>query len=140
MQCLPNFAGNIKPKIVMNQLTKYLTTLLLIPLSCLTLAADDNGGNNNTVEIPIKEPAPQRPPRVPSRVCIECSYGVGYVEFTLPVECEYMEVTLEQNGVQVYYGVVTPEEPGAEIPVLSGECTVTCHTDGNQTYSGVLLF
>ena len=54
MKCLPNFAENIKPKIVVNHLTKYLTTLLLIPLSCLTLAADDNGGNNNTVVIPIK--------------------------------------------------------------------------------------
>ena len=79
MKCLPNFAGNIKPKIVVNHLIKYLTTLLLIPFSCLTLAADDSGGNNNTVVIPIKESAPQRPPRVPSRVYIECSYGVGYV-------------------------------------------------------------
>lgn len=109
------------------------------------IAVGDENNNSestqsSTATLEKRKPDVPKGPRVPSRVYIECSYGVGYVEFTLPVECEYMEVTLEQNGVQVYYGVVTPEEPCAEIPVLSGECTVTCHTDGNQTYSGVLFF
>ncbi|MGM9799606.1 MAG: hypothetical protein ACI30M_02835 [Muribaculaceae bacterium] len=109
------------------------------------IAVGDENNNSestqsSTTTLEKRKPDVPNGPRVPSRVYIECSYGVGYVEFTFPVECEYMEVTLEQNGVQVYYGVVTPEEPCAEIPLLSGECTVTCHTDGNQTYSGVLFF
>lgn len=126
----------------MNRKIKFLFTLLVLVLASFRVVADDSGnassGNNTILEKHDKNS--NNGPRIPSRVYIECSYGVGYVEFTFPVECEYMEVTLEQNGVQVYYGVVTPDEPCAEIPVLSGECTVTCHTDGNQTYSGVLFF
>ena len=51
-----------------------------------------------------------------------------------------MEVTLTQNGVSAFFGIVTIDEPYIETPQLTGEYIINCKTDGNQYYQGILYF
>ncbi len=81
----------------------------------------------------------QQRPSMPSRQHISCTYSRGHIE--LDFNCsEYLDVIISENEIPVWSGTVTQDEPSADIPVLYGEHTITCITDGGHIFTGYLVF
>lgn len=81
----------------------------------------------------------QQRPSMPSRQRISCTYSRGHIE--LDFNCsEYLDVIISENEIPVWSGTVTQDEPSADIPVLYGEHTITCITDGGHIFTGYLVF
>lgn len=78
-------------------------------------------------------------PESPSRQLITCMYTQGYLEFSFNYS-EYLDVTISKDEIPVWSGIVTQDEPSANIPILYGAYTITCITDIGQVYLGVLDF
>lgn len=78
-------------------------------------------------------------PEMPSRERIICTYVQGHIEFDFN-NSEYLDVTISKDDIPVWYGTITQDEPSADIPVLYGEHTITCITDGGQIFTGYLNF
>lgn len=83
--------------------------------------------------------APNRP-KAPARYHVGCTYSIGYMEFSFPPYVSSMRVEISEGGVAIWEGNVTPDAPAIDIPILSGEYTVTCITDGGKEYSGNVYF
>lgn len=81
----------------------------------------------------------QQRPSMPSRQRISCTYSRGHIEFDFNYS-EYLDVTISKDEIPVWYGTITQDEPSADIPVLYGEYTITCITDGGQIFTGYLNF
>lgn len=79
-------------------------------------------------------------PRIPSLIIVECYYSSGHLRFTMPADAEYLYIIIGEEEVPVWTGMVTREYPETDIPVLIGEYEITCRTDGNQIFGGVLNF
>lgn len=120
--------------------------LLLISICFITISfphilmAEDDSENTQNAELKQVFQGNPNKPRIPSNSHINCFYGNGFIELSFPVECEYMEVTLTQNGVSAFFGIVTIDEPRIETSLLTGEYIINCKTDGNQYYQGILYF
>lgn len=78
-------------------------------------------------------------PESPSRQFITCVYTQGYLEFSFNYS-EYLDVTISNDEIPVWSGTVTQDSPSADIPILYGEHTITCITDGGHIFSGYLNF
>lgn len=79
-------------------------------------------------------------PKAPSRIVLECYYSSGHLRFTVPADAEYLYITIGDEDASVWTGMVTREYPETDIPMLIGEYEITCRTDGNQIFGGVLNF
>lgn len=124
----------------MKKTTIYFLLALLVAIFPISILADDNPDGGNNTELIIVPPTTPKKPRIPSNSHINCFYGNGFIELSFPTECEYMEMTLTQNGISAFYGIVTIDEPRIETPLLTGEYIINCKTDGNQYYQGILYF
>ncbi len=71
---------------------------------------------------------------------MECNYCQGYISLEIPFDIEAVEVTIEDNSMIVWSGVLTPDFPESDIPYLSGEFLITCTTDAGDVYQGILVF
>ncbi len=122
----------------------HLTVIVIVIICFITnisVHAESETGEREPIKIDIpKKGEPNSKPRAPSRSFISCTYSKDYIELSLPADVEYMDVTLEQNGVTVWTDVVTIDEPRFEIPNLSGEVIITCITNNDVSYSGTLYF
>lgn len=78
-------------------------------------------------------------PSMPSRQRIICTYSRGNIELGFNYS-EYLDVTISNEDIPVWSGTVTQDEPSADIPVLYGEHTITCITDGGHIFTGYLSF
>lgn len=80
-------------------------------------------------------------PRTIPMLYLDGTYSIGYIEFALPSEVNYAEVTLgsDENTV-VWSGIITPDFPGCETPDFTGEYFVTCTLDNGATYQGVITY
>lgn len=78
-------------------------------------------------------------PEMPSRERIICTYVQGHIEFDFN-NSEYLDVTISKDDIPIWYGTITQDEPSADIPVLYGEYTITCITDGGHIFTGYLNF
>lgn len=83
---------------------------------------------------------PGRIPKAPSAVFLICQYSTAYISLSFPDDANYMEVSLSDEAGPVWIGTISRTNPETEIPVLSGEYTLTCQTDQNQIFEGTLLF
>lgn len=81
----------------------------------------------------------QERPQKPSRQRIICMYSRGYMELDFSFT-GYLDVTISKDEIPVWSGTVTQDSPSADIPVLYGEHTITCITDGGQIFTGNLNF
>lgn len=78
-------------------------------------------------------------PNAPSMLNIICVYGDGFLQFIFPDNIKWLTYHL-YNGTENISGVVSPDNPIAEIPSLHGEYNIECQDDGGRTYVGILYF
>lgn len=76
-------------------------------------------------------------PNAPSRVVIECSYGLNFIEFQMPEGANTLSVTV-YNDDESFYGVVLKENPVFYTPQLNGEYMVQCVTDDGRVFAGTI--
>lgn len=122
---------------------KYLKFTLLISVlsSLLTFNAyADEPSLNQVTRLPRKEVASNQNPRSLPLLYMECNYCQGYISLEIPSDIEAVEVTIEDNSMVVWSGVLTPDFPESDIPYLSGEFLITCTTDAGDVYQGILVF
>ena len=86
----------------------------------------------------FQQDVPNKRPNLPARYYLECHYGCGYMEFSIPAGFEYLIVSIRDGEYSVWEGMVSPDNPYTEIPDLSGEYTVVCTSDGNHTFVGTI--
>lgn len=122
---------------------KFLKFTLLISVlsSLLTFNAyADEPSLNQVTRLPRKEVASNQNPRTLPLLYMECNYCQGYISLEIPFDIEAVEVTIEDNSMIVWSGVLTPDFPESDIPYLSGEFLITCTTDAGDVYQGILVF
>ena len=122
---------------------KFLKFTLLISVlsSLLTFNAyADEPSLNQVTRLPRKEVASNQNPRTLPLLYMECNYCQGYISLEIPSDIEAVEVTIEDNSMVVWSGVLTPDFPESDIPYLSGEFLITCTTDAGDVYQGILVF
>lgn len=118
--------------------------ILMFALMVITFSfpvkAEDQPQTNNSKNIVLHHiKSSTNRPRVPSRLTVGCTYGEGFLAFTLPENVSTLTFLLN-NGEEEISGMVTSDNPIAEIPVLQGEYQIECQDDGYRTYVGVLNF
>lgn len=80
-------------------------------------------------------------PRTITLPYLDCTYNNEYIEFALPDDVNYAEVTLgTDETTSIWSGIITPDFPGCDIPLLVGEYVITCTLDNGSAYQGVLAF
>lgn len=122
---------------------KFLKFTLLISVlsSLLTFNAyADEPSLKQVTRLPRKEVASNQNPRTLPLLYMECNYCQGYISLEIPSDIEAVEVTIEDNSMVVWSGVLTPDFPESDIPYLSGEFLITCTTDAGDVYQGILVF
>lgn len=119
-----------------------ITTLLLFLVTGATysvVAQEQNEKKTDNVsQLQLKRDS--RFPKMPSLIVMECYYSSGHLRFTMPADAAYLYIIIGEEEVPVWTGMVTREYPETDIPVLIGEYEITCRTDGNQIFGGVLNF
>lgn len=125
----------------MKTLLRFTLVVLLLSFLSPSAKADEPAifteADNVTI---LTAPTIKRKPRAPSMIYVTCYYSVGHIAFTMPDDAQYMHITLEQDDSTVWTGVVFKNSPETDIPELIGEYTITCRTDGNQVFTGLLTF
>lgn len=125
---------------------KPLVSIFISLVICMTTSLAITASENNSTPIADKQavlkhqtPTSNRPMKPSSRSLV-CIYTQGYLEIEMPINTEYLDVTISDDNIPVWSGTVTQDEPSADIPVLYGEHTITCITDGGHIFTGYLSF
>lgn len=134
-----NFA--VKPNLIipMNRF-KYLIILTSLLACSYNVFADSTASTSNKKTEILHERNPGDRPKAPSRIFIECRYGIGHMEFSIPENIYGMTVNILREEACEFSCYVTSEEPYIDIPTFSGEYTVQCVTDDGSIFSGILQF
>lgn len=125
------------------KLLRIATMVILSLLINVNVMADDDNQNKpvNTSRIPKLEGVIVNAPRTLCMPYLDCTYNNEYIEFALPDDVNYAEVTLGTDETStIWSGIITPDFPGCDIPLLKGEYVVTCTLDNGTAYQGVLTF
>lgn len=122
-------------------MTKFIILNLIVILSCII---DVKAETISTTDSPHTEYLTHshnsNQHKIPSAIFLECHYSVGHIGFSMPSNTEYLYIIIGDEATPVWTGFVTRTTPETDIPVLSGEYAITCRTDGNQIFSGMLKF
>ncbi len=117
--------------------------LLLIfglSISATMSASDDNSGVDIPYDTILLHPSrPSGRPNAPSRVYIECTYGIGFINFSFPENIQEVSVEI-YNEEESVAGHVTNSFPRLDLPELTGSFTIICMTEDNRVFQGTLIF
>lgn len=117
----------------------WIFVLLLNVIMTLGQVTAQNGGQINNHAV-LREKSASGRPKAPARYSVECTYTLGNMEFTFPSGVSYMRVEICENETPIWEGIITPDSPVIEIPVLYGEYNVICTTDNGAEYGGIVCF
>lgn len=128
---------------------KILFAVLLGCFSVSAIVAADTSSQGKSIDTPPKDPYKStllhlkrvsNRPNSPSRVGIECVYGEGFIEFSLPESVFSLSVTIS-NDTEEWYVFVTRYDFIQELPIgLSGEYSVECTADDGRIYIGSIVY
>lgn len=122
---------------------KFITVLMLFCISMMTQQTYANSQCNNTPKmsvVKLHNKVSSHRPKAPARYSVECTYTLGYMEFTFPSGVSYMRVEICEDETPIWEGIIAPDSPVIEIPMLYGEYNVVCTTDTGTVYSGTVYF
>ncbi|MDO4334482.1 MAG: hypothetical protein Q4C37_01430 [Bacteroidales bacterium] len=131
---------------------KKLKILFVVLLGCFSfsaIVAADPSSQGTSMDNPPKQSSKttqlhlkraSNRPNSPSRVGIECVYGEGFIEFSLPESVFSLSVTIS-NDTEEWYGFVTRYDFIQELPIgLSGEYSVECTAEDGRIYIGSIVY
>ncbi len=127
-------------------MTKFFKYFILIVFSAASVLAAMADGNDvekpkQPVRLTKKLLTDNGAPRTLDVPFLTCYYNNEYIEFALPDDVNYAEVTLgTDETTSIWSGIITPDFPGCDIPLLVGEYVITCTLDNGSAYQGVLAF
>lgn len=123
----------------MKKISWIFVLLLNVIMTLGQVTAQQNGGQTKNHAV-LREKSASHRPKAPARYNVECTYSLGYMEFTFPSGVSYMSVEIMEGETPVWNGCVTPDSPAVEIPILYGEYNVICTTDNGVKYGGIVCF
>lgn len=119
---------------------KFLSVLGFV-LGCISLAsAQSTPATDNSETILNKQHGTTGRPRTPSEDFIVCHYGTGWIDFEFPESVESVDAVLYQYNIPVWQGEASVSSTCVDIPIVYGECTLTCTSQNGAQYSGNLYF
>ena len=126
----------------MKHLKNIIATITLCLMSySISFAAEDKTPSNTNTSILVKiEKSPSNGPRMLVSPYIECIYGLGYLEVSCPPDIEQIEVYIGNECSPIWVGILTQDENWAEIPLISGDYTITCKINDYLIYRGTISF
>ena len=126
----------------MNNLIKILCTVSLIATSFSIKADNETPKLDGPVSSTLlkKETVSSQRPRTLGDMFITCYYNNECIEVEFPADAECMEVTISNESVSVWSGIITCDAPTCDIPQLVGQYIITCTTDNGLVYQGLLSF
>lgn len=104
------------------------------------MAEDDPNASSQHIQLRQNNKGATNNPRTPIVDFIYCEYSSGYIELDLQLFSAAVEVSIYNNDMPIWYGILNAEDNSAEIPVLYGSYTIICTTNDGKEYSGVLYF
>lgn len=123
----------------MKKISWIFVLLLNVIMTLGQITVQQNGGQTNNHAV-LREKSASGRPKAPARYNVECTYILGYMEFTFPSEVSYMSVEIYEGETLIWNGFVTLDSPAIEIPILCGEHNVICTTDNGAEYGGIVCF
>ncbi len=126
----------------MKRIRLWIAMLTLILAFPLVAEQSENDPSKLRGTIVLKPKIKNKRPNAPSLISVECEYGDGFLKFTLPENVNFLTFRLDNvnNEEGEIAGIVSADNPVANIPSLSGEYYIECQDDGYRTYAGVLCF
>lgn len=121
---------------------KKLSTVILVIIAVLTMpmamTAQSNGGKDKNVIVLNQQKHTQRPHK-PGQVFMYAYYEEGVMEFEIPADVSFMQLSIVDNmGAVIHTDTITPENPTTEVYLSAGVYTIICATDTNTTFEGTL--
>lgn len=116
------------------------SALLCLFMTSVYATAEGQQTAASTTSVRLHNQITTNKPKAPARYYVECTYSIGYMEFTFLPEVTSMHIVLSNGEVSVWEGDVTPEAPSVAIPILYGEYEVTCITDDGREFGGTIYF
>ena len=117
----------------------FLILLLTSPF-IFNVNAEDNNKPIKADRLILIEKEPAKAPRTLGDMFITCYYNNECIEVEFPADAECMEVTISNESVSVWSGIITCDAPTCDIPQLVGQYIITCTTDNGLVYQGLLSF
>lgn len=115
----------------------FVALLSIINFPVNGMSSSDNVIIPSTQEIGTQ---PNNRPKLPSRKGIRCSYSNTHIEMQFPEDVSMMTVSIYNDNETIWYGILTKEEPYADLPDIVGEYSIECVADNGKTYSCILYF
>lgn len=113
----------------------FLLIILLTFLPPVSAFGVDPVPNKVSLKLATKHPRPQEP----SAVVVDCVYFYDVVHFCFPEHVEFAQVDIKDAaGSLIDSELVYTDNPTMEVSLTEGEYEITCRTDGNQIFSGVI--
>lgn len=116
------------------------SALLCLFMTSVYATAEGQQPTTSTTSVRLRNQITTNKPKAPARYYVECTYSIGYMEFTFLPEVTSMHIVLSNGEVPVWEGDVTPGSPSVAIPILYGEYEVTCVTDDGREFGGTIYF
>lgn len=123
----------------MKRIRIWIAMLTLVLAFPLVAEQSENDTSAQIGTIVLKPKIKNKRPNAPSLISVKCEYGDGFLKFTLPENVNMLTFRLD-NEVEEISGVVSADNPVADIPSLVGEYNIECQDDGYRTYIGILCF
>lgn len=113
---------------------RFLLLFLMLVFPFITNAGNHRVGEGKL----IKTSVPSRPHK-PSTDYIGCIYQEDTLILDFSDLVEYAQVTItDGNGGFITSEILYADDPTIQVALTEGEYEITCRTDGNQIFSGVI--
>lgn len=124
---------------------KLLITLMLSTAVALSATAIDDIAHNEgqrTLHLHREKGGNigQTNDRSPAPQYIICHYSSESITLNFPSGVDCITISIGPEYSPLWSGIVTAEQPTAQLPSLTGEQLVNCQTDTDVLYSGYLTF
>lgn len=122
---------------------KLLITLMLSTAAAFSaIAIDDiaHGEGRSTYILKKGEKTGHINDRSPAPQYIICHYSSESITLNFPSGVDCITISIGPEYSPLWSGIVTADQPTAQLPSLTGEQLVNCQTDTDVLYSGYLTF
>lgn len=115
----------------------FILAVLTMPVA-MTAQGQSSGGEHTNVIVLNKKHNTQHPKKT-GQVFMYAYYEEGVMEFELPADVSFMQLSIVDNmGAVIHTDTITPENPATEVYLSAGVYTIICTTDANTTFEGTL--
>lgn len=121
-------------------ITLILSTAVILPGTAIDDIAHNEGQRTLLLHKEKGENTGQTNDRNPGPQYIICHYSSESITLNFPSGVDCITISIGPEYSPLWSGIITADQPTAQLPSITGEQLVNCQTDTNALYSGYLTF